>query len=168
MVDWEDDNKRMMKRVKANDPVALSKMGRIRYNKGDFDGAFEYWTKAAELGDPTAHYNLGNRYHHGQEVLKNEEKAVYHWEKAAIGGHPDARHNLACIEAENGNMERSVKHFIIAAKLGLEDSMKALWGHYSLGNVTKEDLDATLRTHQAAIDETESAQRDAADLAFPS
>ena len=38
--------------------------------------------------------------------------------------------------------------------------MKELWGHYSDGNITKEDLDATLRAHQAALDGMKSAQRD--------
>ncbi len=38
-----------------------------------------------------------------------------------------------------------------------------MYAHYSAGNITKEDLDATLRTHQAAIDEMKSEQRDFAD-----
>ena len=41
--------------------------------------------------------------------------------------------------------------------------MKALWWHYSAGYITKEDLDATLRSHQAAIDATKSEQREEAD-----
>jgi TPR repeat protein len=90
-------------------------------------------------------------YHKGKGVERDEGKAVYHWEKAAIGGHPDARHNLGCYEERHGNTaERAVKHFIISAKLGYDNSMKSLWGHYSLGNITKEDLDTTLRAHQAA------------------
>jgi len=105
-------------------------------------------------------------YHEGEGVEKDEEKAAYHWEKAAIGGHPIARYNLACIEEDNGNMERAVKHAIIAANLGMEESMKKLWKHYSLGNITKENLDSTLRTHQAAIDAMKSAQRDEAEVAF--
>ena len=44
--------------------------------------------------------------------------------------------------------------------------MKKLWKHYSLGNITKENLDSTLRTHQAAIDAMKSAQRDEAEVAF--
>ena len=91
---------------------------------------------------------------------------MYHWEKAAIGGHPVARHNLGYIEEKKGDMERSVKHFIIAANQGYEPSMKALWKLYSLGNITKEDLEATLRTHHAAIDEMKSAQRDAGEIAL--
>jgi TPR repeat protein len=120
-------------------------------------------TKAAKLGDADAHYRLGFMYGKGSGVEEDEEKAVYHWEKAAIGGHPDARYNLATIEEKNGNIERSIKHIIIAAKLGDEDSMKALWKHYSAGNITKEDLEVTLRTHHAAIDEMKSEQRDVAE-----
>jgi TPR repeat protein len=150
----------MMKRVKANDPAAMSHVGRERYIEGDYDGAFDYLAKAAELGDLNAHYHLGLMYWNSQGVEKDEEKVVHHWEKAAMGGHPEARHNLGCIEQ---NAERAVKHFIIAANLGLQDSMKALWKHYSLGNITKEDLEATLRTHHAAIDEMKSEQRDAAE-----
>ncbi len=155
-----------MKRAKANDPAALRQIGYKCYDEGDYDGAFEYYSKAAELGNADAHYRLGNMYGEGEGVEKDEEKAVYHYEKAAIGGHPNARNNLACIEGNNGRMERSVKHFIIAAKLGYDQSMKALWRHYSAGNISKEDLDATLRAHQAAIDAMKSEQRDAAEAVY--
>jgi tetratricopeptide (TPR) repeat protein len=157
----KENLKRMMERVKANDPVALREMGTARLGEGDWDTAFEYWTKAAELGDHDAHYQLGVMYKKGGGVAKDEEKGVYHYEKAAIGGHPYARHNLGCVEHENGNMERAVKHYIIAANLGFELSMKALWKHYSLGNITKENLETTLRTHKAAIDEMKSPEREA-------
>jgi tetratricopeptide (TPR) repeat protein len=151
--------KRLMKRVKANDPVALSQMGACYNMEGDYNAAFKCLIKGAELGNVDAHHNLGVMYERGQGVEKDEEKAVYYYEKAAIGGHTFARYNLACIEEQNGNIERSVKHLIIDAKLGDEESMKILWKHYSAGNITKEDLDATLRTHQAAIDEMKSEQR---------
>ncbi len=153
---------RMMKRIKANDPAAMCYMGTKRYHEGDHDKAFEYWTKAAELGDVEAHYQLSTIYCKGEGVEKDVEKKVYHYEKAAMGGDPKARHNLGCLEEENGNMERAVKHSIIAANLGYEDSMKALWRHYSAGAIIKDDLEATLRTHKAAIDATKSPQREAA------
>ena len=162
----EETRKRLMKRVKANDPAALRQMGAKCYDKGDYDGAIEYWKKAAELGDVGAHSQLGYMYHNGLGVGKDEEKALNHLEKAAIGGHPYARFGLAIIEEENGNIERSVKHYIIAANLGDEDSMKRLWKHYSDGNITKEELDATLRSHQAALDEMKSEQRDAGEAFF--
>jgi hypothetical protein len=161
--DDEENDKRLTKRIKANDPAALCHMGWKCYDEGDYDSAFGYLTKAAELGDLTAHYKLGVMYWNGKGVGEDEEKAVYHYEKAAIGGHPYARHNLGYIEGINGNIERAVKHFIIAANLGYDESMKVLWKHYSAGSITKEELDATLRTHQAALDAMKSEQRDAAE-----
>jgi TPR repeat protein len=158
--DVEERDKRLKKRMKANDPAALREMGRLRYGEGDYDGAFEYWTNAAELGDVDAHDKLGMMYMQGQHVEEDEGKAVYHFSIAAIGGHHNARYALGYIEGLNGNFERAVKHFIIAANLGCADSMKILWKRYACGDITKEDLDATIRTHQAAIDETKSEQRD--------
>jgi tetratricopeptide (TPR) repeat protein len=161
--DDEENRKRMMERVKANDPAALRRMGTRCYHEGDYDVAFEYFKKAAELSDAVAHYQLSVMYGKGQGVEKDDEKKVYHYEKAAIGGHPLARYNLGVSEEENGNVERAVKHFIIAANLGDEKSMKALWGNYKDRNITKEELDATLRTHHAAVNEMKSPQREAAE-----
>ena len=164
--DDDENDKKMMKRVKANDPVALREMGTTSYHEGDYDTAFKYLSRAAELGNVDAHAKLGMMYEMGRGVEEDEKKAVYHDEKAAIGGHPQARYNLACIEEENGNIERAVKHHMIAAKLGHVDAMRDLWKHYSAENITKEDLDATLRTHQAAINAMKSAQRDAAEIVW--
>ena len=52
------DRKRLMKRVKANDPVAMKEMGVDHYEDGNYDGALEYWTKAAELGDIEARITI--------------------------------------------------------------------------------------------------------------
>jgi TPR repeat protein len=161
-LDKEAYEKRERERIEANDPEVLRYRGSKCYQAGDYDKAVEYWTKAAELGNAEAHYQLGCTYGNGEGVEKNEEKAVYHYEKAAIGGHPIARHNLGCHEQGNGNMERAVKHWIIAAKLGDEDSMKALLPNYKEGYISKEEYGATLRTHQAAVDATKSAQREKA------
>ena len=159
VADDDENDKRMTERIKANDPAAMSYMGGMCYNKGDYNGAFEYYTNAAELGDLEAHFKLGVMRHQGKGVERDEEKAVYHLEQAAIGGHHLARNNLGWYEERNGNMGRAVKHYIIAANLGYEDSMKTLWAMFKEGYVTKEDLDATLRSHQAAIDAMKSAQR---------
>jgi hypothetical protein len=43
------------------------------------------------------------------------------------------------------------------AKLGDESTMNSLWGYYKDRNITKEDLDSTLRTHRAAGDKADSA-----------
>ena len=56
-VSKEEAHKRVMERVEAGDPAAMNFMGTDCYREGDYDGAFEYFTKAAELGDAGAHMN---------------------------------------------------------------------------------------------------------------
>ena len=154
-----------MKRVEKNDPVAMSEIGDRRYREGDYSSAFEYFTKAAELGDAEAHVKLADLYYRGKGVEKDEKKGRYHLEEAAIGGHPIARHNLAVFEMKNGRPERAVKHLIIAANLGYEMSMKGLWKCFSVGHVSKDDLSVTLRAHHTAVNATKSPQRKTAEEA---
>ncbi len=104
-------------------------------------------------------------YRKGVGVEEDMKKAVNHYEKAAIGGHPIARYDVAVIEEEKGHAQRAVKHYVIAATLGEEMSMKALWTYYSFGHISKKELEAVLRSHQAAIDAMKSPQREAADRA---
>ncbi len=165
--DEEEFERRLVKRIEANDPAALYHMGAKRYHKhGDYDGAIEYLTKAAKLGYFEAQCLLGSMYMEGEGVEKDKEKALHHYEKAAIGGNPYARYNLGWYEQKSGKIERAAKHFIIAAKLGFELSMKSIWSMFKDGHITKEDLETTLRSHQGAIDAMKSPQRDIADLAL--
>ena len=152
-----------MKRVEANDPVALREMGSRRNDEGDFKGAVEYWIKAAELGDVKAHFQLSWSYRYGKGVEKDEKKEVYHREQAAIGGHPEARYSLGATEWNNGRYERAIRHYVIAAKLGDDDSMKRLKDGLQHGFISKDDFASTLRAHHAAVRSTKSPQREAAE-----
>ena len=158
-----------MKRVEANDPVALRQTGCMSSVEGKFKTAFKYLTKAAELGDADAHHVLSVSYLNGEGVTKDMKKAAYHAEEAAIRGHPAARFNLGGIEWNNGTigrnismMERAAKHWVIAANLGHDEAMKMVKTCYSKRLVSKEDFATTLRTHQAAVDAANSPQREAA------
>eukprot|EP00984_Skeletonema_dohrnii_P032616 scaffold27019_cov119-Skeletonema_dohrnii-CCMP3373.AAC.1 len=146
----DEVDKQTMKRIEANDPIAMYQEGIGCYNKGDYSSAFEHLTKAAKLGDVEAHFELAGMYHYGQGVEKDEEKSIHHAELAAIGGHPTVRCNLAYHEERNGDMKRAERHLIIAATQGK-------W------KGRQEVLAAALRAHQAAVEETKSPQREAAD-----
>ena len=156
----EEYNERWLKRIEVNDPVAMCNMGTTRYHKGDYKSAIEYWTRAADLGDAEAHYQLSTRYFDGKGVEKDEKRERHHLTEAAIGGHPAARHNLGCTEAENGRMDKAVKHWIIAATLGYDDSLEYVKLAYKNGYASKDDFAAALRGHHAAIAATKSPQRD--------
>ena len=156
----EEDERRRMKRIEANDPVALRREGDLQQKKGNCASAFGYFTKAAKLRDAQAHYRLAGMYHNGQGVEMEKGKYTYHLEEAAIGGHPHARYHLGKYEWEHGSHERAVKHWIIAATQGDDDATKALMISFRQGYVSKEQLDATLRVHKAAVDATKSPHRE--------
>ncbi len=156
----EEVDKRTMKRVAMNDPAAMCSWGVTLRFKGDFSGAVECWTKASELGDADAHFKLACMYGRGLGVEYNEGRVWYHMEGAAIAGHPRARHFLGLSEYyDSGNVERAVKHWIIASNLGEDDSIKELMKAFKEGHVSKDDLAAALRAHKAAVDATKSPQR---------
>ncbi len=162
----EEANKRIMKRIKKNDPDAMEFMGRNCIDEGDYEKALEYLTKAAELGNAEAHYNLSHMYDNRWGVEKDDEKRVHHIEEAAIGGHPQARYNLGNHETKNGRLERALKHFVIAANLGLHESLQRVKELYADGHASKEDYATALRAYQAALDATKSAERDEAEAFF--
>lgn len=156
-------NLRKMKRAEANDPIALREVAGIHCDKGDYSNAFDYFSKAAKLGDTKSHYHLSTLYRDGLGVEKNKTKEVYHLEEAAIGGHVTSRYNLGCGEIRNDDIGRAAKHFIIAANHGDNDSIDRLKELYSSGLVTKGEFAAALRAHQAAVVATKSPHREEAD-----
>ncbi len=159
----EEIDQNLMKRVKANDPAALRAKGVTCISGGDSEGVFEYFSKAAQLGDIEAHYNLSLMYKKEEGVEKDEKKEIYHLEEAAIGGHPWARYNLGIHEGVNGSENRAYRHLIIAAKLGHDEALERVKEGFQRGYVSKDDYAAALRGHQAAVDAAKSQQRDAAE-----
>jgi tetratricopeptide (TPR) repeat protein len=159
----EEEEENNMKRIEANDPVAICQKGKKCYEEGEYISAVEYFTKAAKLGDIEAHFELSICYALGHGVEKDEKKEIFHLEESAIGGHPSARYNLGCHEERIGRIERAIKHMIIAANLGDGDSIEVLREEYAQGRISKENFAASLRAHQAAVDETKSPQREVAE-----
>ena len=159
----EQIHRQTMKRIEANDPVAMREMGLKRYGEGDYKSAFEYLSKAAALGDADAHFQLSCLYYDGEGVEKDEKKDLHHLAEAAIGGHPEARHNLGLTEEANDRMDRAAKHWIIAAKLGDDLSLGYVKDLYKDGHVSKEDFSSALRGYQTAIIAMKSPQREEAE-----
>ena len=158
----EEANEQAIKRIEVNDPVAICHIGTDICDEGDYKTAFEYWTRAAALGDVEAHYQLSTLYGEGKGVEKDEEKELHHLKEAAIGGCNSARYNLGWIERQHGRIDRAAKHYIIAAKLGCDKSLKCVTNLYKAGYVSKDDFAASLYGHYDAINATKSPQREEA------
>ena len=90
------------------------------------------------------------------------KKARYYYGLAAMGGHVKARHNLGAIEYDAGNVDRAMKHFMIAAGAGYDLSLDEIRKCFLNCHATKDDFEKALRAHKDAKDEMKSDQRDAA------
>ena len=122
----------------------------------------ELWHQSAELGCVEAYYNIGNAYWYGGGVGRDEKKAIHFWELAAMGGDAASRHNLGSAEGRAGNIDRAMKHFMIAAGSGDHDSLKTIKQMYKDGEATKDDYAKALEAYQTYLSEIKSDDRDKA------
>ena len=99
-------------------------------------------------------------YDKGDGVEKDEKKAIHHWRIAAIGGVLVARYNLGVVAHNAKNIKLAMKHLIIAAEAGHDESKNTLKLGYKAGHVTKDAFATALRAHQSANDEAKCKNRD--------
>jgi len=159
--------KRYKQRMQMNDARATYNIGCF-YANGKFDlpqnraKALELWHQAGELGCAVANSCIGNVYTFSKGVKRNENKANRHYELAAMGGDVEARCNLGVYEIKKGNLDRGLKHYMIAVKDGSSTSLENIKMLYLNGYVMKDDYTEALRSYQAYLDEVKSDQRDEA------
>ena len=163
----EEIVKRNNKRVELNDYIAIYNRG-CDYADGecgfpqDYTKALELWHQAGELGSDRSYYQIGTAYSLGEGVKEDKKKAKHYWELAAMKGHVMARHNLGSTEALADNMDRALRHYMIATRGGMLDSLNLVRMMYSKGDATKDDYTTALRAYQEYLDEIKSDQRDKA------
>ena len=124
--------------------------------------AIELWLQAGELGHVAAYNSVGYAYNNGRGAKRDAKNAKYYYELAAMGGDVCARHNLGILEKRAGNTTRAMKHFMISAAAGHDESLKEIRECYLDEDATKDEFEKALRAHKEAQDEMTSDQRDAA------
>ena len=157
----------MKKRMKVGDAEAIYDLGCYYFDgefglPQDYAKALELWHRAAKLGHVGAYYNIGCAYHGGNGVERDEKKTRHYWELAAMGGHVNARRNLGALEGRAGNMDQSLKHYMIAAGMGCTVSLENIKLMFMNGQAMKDDYAKALRSYQANLVDIKSAQRDEA------
>ena len=161
----EDANLLLKKFVDNNNTHALFILAE-NYGYGkmgypiDSSKAIELFLKAGELGHAVAYYTLGCIYKDGKMVEKDLKRAKQYFELGAIAGCVHSRHYLACLESVAYNNEKAVKHLMISAKAGLEESLKLLLEFLKSGLVTKDEYTEALRAYQKEQEDRKSAMRD--------
>lgn len=93
-----EETTKLMNTVARDDAEALFSLG-IKFRNGedierDYSKAFEFFSKAAELGHASSICAKGVMYHLGEGVEKSSEKAIALYREAAEMGEPAACYNL--------------------------------------------------------------------------
>ena len=116
--------------------------------------------RAGELGNTESDCCIGNSYRNGHGVDRDVKKATHYYELAAMEGNVKDRSNLGGTEVLAGNIDRALKHLMIAAGGGSNESLKAIKQMYSNGYATKDDYANALRAYQTYLGEVKSDDRD--------
>jgi TPR repeat protein len=163
----EEMIEQMKKRMEISDVEAIYNLG-CYYGNGlhglpqDRAKALELWHRAAKLGNATSYYSIGAAYYEGNGVERDETKAKHYMELAAMGGVVAARYNLGLHEWRTGNIDRALKHFMIAVGMGQSNSLEKIKQMFMDGDAMKDDYAKALRAYQSNLIEIKSAQRDQA------
>ena len=128
----------------------------------DFERERELLLRAGELGRPNAYYKLGLIYEFGQGAAIDLDKATHYYKLAAVAGDHRARYNLGAHEWNAGNGKEAVKHLMISAGMGDDQSMEVMRLAYQKGHATNDEFEKALRTHKEAKIQLESHQREEA------
>lgn len=147
--------------------IAIHNLG-CHYRDGEYGFAQNYtkaselFLRAGELGHSEAYVCIGYAYDIGRGVDVDKKKSVYYYELAAMGGNATARYGLGLIEARAGNMDRALRHYMIAVGSGQPDSLERIKEMYTNGHATKDDYTKALQSYQAYLGEIKSDARDTA------
>jgi len=153
--------------MEKDDPIAIFNHGGY-YRDGlggfpqDHTKALELWHRAGELGYAKAYNNIGVAYDKGRGVEVDKKIAKHYYELAAMMGCVEARYNLGIKEMNAGNIDRALKHFMIAVRCGFNISVERIKEMYTNGHATKGEYTNALQSYQSYLGEIKSAQRDEA------
>jgi TPR repeat protein len=96
-------------------------------------------------------------------VSKDERKARHYSEKGAMAGCIDSRLNLGVYDANSGNYDRDIKHWLIGANSGDIRAFNDVKLAMIQGDASKDQYAQALRGYKVYLDEVKSDQRDSAD-----
>ena len=106
----------------------MVRLGDIRDRMNDYANAFEYFRKAAELGDPAGMYMLGTYYRYGKGVAQNYRMAVEYLGQASDMNYTDATNDLALMyENGEGLPKDEMTAYILFQDAASKNNMYAYW-----------------------------------------
>jgi len=95
---------------------------------------------------------------HGVNIDAAKEK--HYLKVAAKRGDMLGRHCLGMVEWNGGNKSLAMKHWLISAAAGHDESLRQIKEGFMNGFVNRDEYAYALRTHQKVRDDAQSEERD--------
>jgi len=156
---------RLRKRIELNDVVAhhclaQSYLGGSDGFPKDQRKAFELFLRATELGSLHAPVIVAECFGEGRGVNMDAAKEKHYLKVAAKRGDMLGRHCLGMVEWNGGNKSLAMKHWLISAAAGHDESLRQIKEGFMNGFVNRDEYAYALRTHQKVRDDAQSEERD--------
>lgn len=166
LIEDEDVIRSYKEKARNGDAVAAHNLATF-YTHGNYGveineaKALELLQYAANLGNRDSMVRLAIVYHFG-ELGENESinKAKEYANEAINKGKVSAHTLLAVFQLGEGHIELATRHWCLAAEAGEVESMKLLWDQFYRGELSKDQLERTLRRHKETLDEMNSEDRE--------
>jgi len=133
--------------------------GQKLYKEQEYKGAFEKFSDAAAMGEPTAIYLSAVCYSNGQGTEKDSIKAFNLYRSAANSGVLPALHQLAtCYKDGNGvakNNHLALRWYTAAADSGFLRSISMLAKSYEEGILTEKSPEKAIEWYKRAAEKEE-------------
>jgi TPR repeat protein len=134
--------------------------------KQDKEEGLKWYHRAVEAGSGASAGILGTVYHEGDDVDKDDDKALEYFQKAAdlIQSNIPTFTLISRFHMSIGEIEESMLNLRKAVMCGMSDDwlFEMLRNCFILGFITKDEYAYTLREHQTAYNEMESKSRERA------
>ena len=135
---------------------AYCREGERFHSDENYESAFYWFKKAADMGESTSQRRLGLCYYYGDGVEKDIAKAVYWWRKAAEAGDSDAQYNLADCYYKGEGVEKDFSKAVYwwqrAAEAGESSAQCNLALCYYNGDGVEKDISKAIHWWQRAAE----------------
>ena len=159
--------KQEMKRANAGQPDSMYRVADYYFRgmmgvQQDKTKGWKWFHLALEAGSGQAAWEIGTCYFYGDGVDHDVEKALEYYQMAVELGFEGAYPNIGFVLMERGEIEKGMLNFRKAVMCGIsyDGFFDELRRGFKNGFITKEEYAFTLRTHQTAVDETKSEERE--------
>ena len=154
--------RRFEERIRKGDAAAAHVLGKYYWSgvcglEVNKPKSLEHFQRASDLGHRDSTRHMALVYASGDSgVQENKMKALSYFAEGIKKGDAVAHFLLGGCQLED---RKRIQHWRLAAEGGYVKSMKNIWKEFHNGNISKAELEATLRRHKEACDEMDSEER---------